>query len=284
MADETLKTEGFEPIYAAHAIEQVAFIVQFDRPFDNETFHTIKALADQFKDELPGNAEIQGFSIAFGVPVVAQAEQNQSINGLVRRSVARDGSLECELRIERSVITFVTTRYTRWSNVWEQANKYLNAILPHYLKSANLIAVGLNYVDKFVWNGDLNKANAKYLLRNDSKYICNHIFETDEFWHSHTGAFIRVDDITRRLLNINLDYLDELRPEGQKRIVSITTTVTDQFNQPGYGAYLSNDNSIGLINTHMQNMHDFGKTVLEDLITENMSKRIALIGQDNVTN
>lgn len=272
---EFIKQAGeFEPIHAAHAIEQVAFVIQFDREFNEQTLAKLRVVAEQFKDDLPGATEIQSIGFAFGAPIASV--QHGQVAGLVRKSVGRDGSLECELRMDKTGITFVTTRYTRWNNAWEQVSKYLKALLPLYLEEANLLAIGLNYVDKFAWVGDPDKCDPALLIQRDSKYISKHIFETKEFWHSHTGVFVRADDHTKRLLNLNVDYLDDFRPDGVKRVVSVTTTVTDQFNQPGYSPLSHDAGNENLIFGHMQTMHVFSKQVFSNLITPEMSNRIAL--------
>lgn len=268
--------EGFEPIHSAHAIEQVAFVIQFNGAITDETLLRISRATAQFNndDDLPGYIEIQGVNFVIGANVPQQT--NNSPSGFIRRSVARDGSLECELRIERNLITFVSTKYSRWNEVWQRVSRYLDLLLPIYFEQLSLSAVGLNYLDKFSWNGDLNKFNAASLLNRNSKYISSHIFDTAEYWHCHTGVFIRSDEQTKRLLNINIDHVDESRPDGIKRIVAITTTVTDQFNQPGYQQFAIGNHTIAMVGTHMQNIHDFGKSVLGDLLAKNMSDRIAL--------
>ena len=185
MTEVIKQVEEFEPIHSAHSIEQVAFVIQFDQEFNDQTLIKLRLAAEQFKDDLPGVTEIQSIGFAFGIQI-APTQQSQ-VAGLVRKSVGRDGALECELRMDKTGITFVTTRYTRWNSAWEQVNKYLEVLLPIYLEKANLLAIGLNYVDKFAWEGDANKCNPALLLQKDSKYVCKHIFETKEFWHSHTG-------------------------------------------------------------------------------------------------
>lgn len=270
---------NFEPIHAAHAIEQVALIVQFDRPFDDATFLSIREVSKQFETELPGKTEIQTMSFAFGMPSAQQLPQQNTPTGLVLRRTAPDGSVDTELRIERTSLTFLTTRYTRWDALKAQSNIYFDVLLPIYLTHARLSAVSMNYIDKFAWNGDLAYFSPNSLLRSESKYLCKHIFETNDFWHSHTGLFIRESDLIKRLLNINIDHLDEARPDGTRRVVSITTVLTDHFNQPSYDVYEGNiDESIVMIKARMQDMHNFGKSVLADLLTEQMSRRIALVG------
>lgn len=279
MTNTVNQTADFEPIHSAHAIEQVAFVVQFDRPFSDAVFSDIREITKQFEAELPGKVEIQSMSFAIGAQPILQSQQHAP-TGLILRRMAPDGSVEIELRIERTSLTFLTTRYTRWDAIWAQATIYFNILLPLYLTQggARLLAVSLNYIDKFAWTGDLANCTPNSLLRQESKYISKHIFETKEFWHSHTGSFIRVSNFVKRLLNINVDYVDELVRDGTRRVISITTVLTDQFNQVGYDEYVANqEESIAMINTRMQDMHVYGKNVLIDLITHQMSQRIALI-------
>lgn len=278
MTNAVNQTANFEPIHAAHAIEQVAFVVQFDRPFDDAVFSEIRKITKQFEAELPGKMEIQSMSFAISGQPVLQSPQHAP-TGLILRRMAPDGSVEAELRIERTSLTFLTTRYTRWDAIWSQATIYFNVLLPLYITQggARLLAVSLNYIDKFAWAGDLANCTPNSLLRQESKYISKHIFETKEFWHSHTGSFIKVSNFVKRLLNVNVDYVDEPVRDGLRRVISITTVLTDQFNQVGYDEYVANqEESIAMINTRMQDMHIYGKNVLNDLITHQMSQRIAL--------
>lgn len=277
MANVVNQTANFEPIHAAHAIEQVAFVVQFDRPFNDSVFSDIKEISKQFETKLPGKMEIQSMSFALGSQPVIQPQQAPT--GLILRRMAPDGSVEAELRIERNSLTFLTTLYSRWDAIWSQASGYFNILLPLYLaqNGVRLLAVSQNYVDKFSWAGVLADCAPHYLLRQESKYVSKHIFDTKEFWHSHTGCFIRMSNFVKRLLNVNVDFLDEPYREGSRRVISITTVLTDQFNQAGHDEYLANQqDTIAMINTRMQDMHLYGKEILRDLITHQMSQRIAL--------
>jgi len=278
MSDVLNQSEQFEPIHAAHAIEQVVFVLQFDDALNDASFLEVREAARQFKtpEDLPGQAEIQGFSIAIGSPM---ATPPSSLGvGIVLHRIGPDGSVENELRVERTSISFRTSLYSRWDAVWSRATKYFQALVPIYARQARLIGISLNFVDKFAWAGGLNECRPGLLLQAKSKYLCGHIFEAKDLWHSHTGAFIEIDKNTKRLLNINVDYLDENRPEGLRRIVAITTVMTDLLDQPGYEPYAMEDKDIiGFVDAHMEGLHVFGKEVLGNIINDEMSRRIALI-------
>lgn len=270
--------QGFEPIHEAHAITQVACILQFTNTISDSEFERAKLKSKDFEIDLPGKNNIteHGFSIQFGNPVQA-APPNVIINGVRRTKSLPDGTIESELRIERSAITFITTRYTRWAKIWEQCAKYFNELLPFYLIDSKINTINLNYIDKFIWTDLPETCNPELLIKNNSKYISQHIFEVKDLWHSHTGAFIPFDDFTKRLVNVNIDCVDELHDETPRRVIAISTSIADHFNQPDYVPFLWNIEPNKVIDDHMQSMHILGKKIVSELITENMCKRIALI-------
>lgn len=270
----------FEPIHAAHAIEQVVFVLQLERALDEASFSNAREAVKQFKVEtdMPGLTAIQTFTLAIG-PSGQVPSPPSSPSGVMLSRTGADGTVEKELRVERDSVTFRSSLYTRWDAVWLQARKYFEAVVPIYAANAKITGISLNYVDKFKWVGDLAECRTNLLLRLGSKYLCPHIFEAKDFWHSHTGVFIRTDDNTKRLLNINVDYLDEIRADDVRRVVSITTVLTDLLNQPGYEpSEIAAKDAVEFLGAHMQGLHVFGKKVFGNIINDEMSKRIALIG------
>lgn len=271
MSDALNTTGQFKPIHDAHAIEQVVFNLQFDRPVDDVIFLEAGKAAEQFLPELPGRNKTQALTFQPGALPVPNS-------GILFRKVAPDGATENELRVDRNSLSFRTTLYSRWDAIWSQANKYFNALIPIYAAQARLIGISISYIDKFEWQGDLTACRPSLLLRAQSRYLCPHVFDAKDFWHSHTGAFIRVDNNTKRLLNINVDYLDESRLDEVRRIVAITTALADQLDQPEYEPYFAEGNDIiKLVDEHMQSLHVFGKEVFGDIINDEMCKRIALV-------
>ena len=202
-----------------------------------------------------------------------------SNNGFVMQRMEPDGTVSSELRLEHSTLFFKTTRYSRWDSVWLQAKKYFSALTPIYAEAVKLSSISINCVDKFVWIGNIADCKPNQLLRAQSGYVSSHVYAADDFWHSHTGAFSRADAQTKRLINVNTDYLDEQVPTGLRRVVAITTVLTDLLNQPGYEEIsVGREVVMGFIDTHMQYLHLLDKKILGDVINDNMSERIALKG------
>lgn len=266
----------FKPVHAAHAIERVSTGIQFAQPLSETDFKEIRKLASAFSDDLPKRVEIQGMMVAFGPP--GGLPDPPLPGGFVLQSMERDGSISSELRVETASITYRTDTYTRWHDVWSNAKKYFDILIPNYLNYSEIVSINLTYVDKFVWDGEISECQPTLLLRNNSEYICSHVYDSGELWHSHTGKFLRVEDKLKRLLNLNIDCLDEKEASGNdKRVVKILTVITDNLNQSGYKPVdIKSDTVINFVDEHMHKLHTFSKNTFSNIICDDMCKRIGL--------
>lgn len=278
MTKDTSSEQQFVPLHDAHAIEQVLVVLQMAHPIDSESLVKVRNIAGQFSGELPGENEIKRLVMTFGQePGIGGQSPPSESPGFVRSRTAPNGVVESELRLEAASITFRTTIYTRWQSIWDQANRYFAAVTEIYADKNQISSVSLNYIDKFVWSGDPAKCSPNQLLKRQSPYICPHVYSLEDLWHSHTGAFLRFDGKTKRLLNVNVDYLHDEPINGPRRLIRISTVLTDMFNQPGYDSFdLSPDDVSGFLTDRMRNLHDFSKSVFADVISENMGRRVAL--------
>lgn len=271
-------TGKFEPIHDAHAIEHVQIIINFAQPLDDVLFgHVRQAMAD-YKAELPGGSELQSIAIAFGqTPGFFAGAPGQISKGFFMQRMAPNGAIEAEVRVEANSITFRTTLYSRWKAVWGQFSKYLKSIGGIYAGNSSVMQVSLSFVDKFVWIGERDSCRPKLLLRPKSLYLCPYVYESPDLWHSHTGAFLPVDEHTKRLLNVNVDYLDEQMVEQPRRIINISTVLTDILNQPGFTPHnLAPAEAFDKLQERLVQLHEQSKYFFGEVISDEMCKRIAL--------
>lgn len=276
MSDTSDQKGYFNPLHEAHSIEQVLFTVQVERPLTDEALSKARQIAAVFKttSELPAIRELQGFTINLGVGAPMPIH-----NGFMLYRTGPDGAPEKELRVERNSITFRTMSYSRWANIWDEAKKYLAPVIPIFLDSNRVTGISLNIFDKFIWHGNKETCRAEYLLSSESKYICHHIFESEDLWHSHTGSFIKINDQTKRLININIDSLDESQDNDSNRIIMIATVLSDLLNQPGYQTFeLDQINAVEEIQSKFHELHKFANDSFKNIINTEIGKRIALIG------
>lgn len=280
------KKHGFEPLHDAHAIEQVVFAVQFHNPLDDAAFKDVCDELGPVTDDLPKKVPVGGPNLA-GSNLIGQnitftfGGATSSIPsipfGMIYQNVERDGTIGIEFRVDRISIVFHTTLYTRWAATRTRARKYFDVVLPKYVAKSRLAGISLNYVDKFVWNGTPADCRPSLLLGANSKFLCPHVYDSPDLWHSHTGAFTRVDEYTKRLLNVNVDYIDEQRSGAPSRTIAISTVLSDLMNQPEFTPLeIKETEAISFFDLRMQQLHDYGKTVFANIINDSMSKRIAL--------
>jgi uncharacterized protein (TIGR04255 family) len=280
----------FEPIHSAHAIEQMAISVQFTRPVDDTAFKNIFDKSESFKETLPGVTPGFGLipfggGVPFGVPFGAGVQfignmpgVHQFPQGITYSKTRPDGTLETDLVLSRQSVTFRTTGYTTWREVWASASKYFESLFPLYIGGFPIASVGLNYLDKFYWVGDIAAVEVSNLIRRGSPYVASHVLTTRDLWHSYTGVFIRADSETKRLLNVNIDCVEDSSPKGDlRRVVSIGTSLTDMFNQPNYDAKTMTDgDGITVFREHLAILHSQSKQAFVQIITDAMCQRIAL--------
>ena len=275
---ETIASRAFEPIHKAHAIDQVAVAVIFDRQLDDDALRAAKEVIGK-PEELPGRTELRGVSIQIGSTSPTPAVPTlPAVAGYGFTKVQPDGFLETELHIQRSAITFRTLFYTRWANVWGQAKRYIDAVLPLYLQSgARLNQVSLNYVDKFVSSALVEECRPTEILKKDSPFLCSNIFGSNDLWHCHSGRFERRNDTTKRLITVNVDFISETIHEQDRRTVVIASVIADLFNQATYSPFdLDPNDAPRTIDACFQGLHEADKDVLRSIISDDMSRRIAL--------
>lgn len=261
----------FEPLHAAHAIDNVQFILNFASTISDVDWLAVLAAAREHKGDFPGEELVTSFAVAVAGTVV------EGKPGIALRRMAPNGAIEEEFVITRGALVYRTSKYVRWAGCWQRAREIFDSVLKAVPEGVVLSNIGQSVVDKFVHQGTPSRNSPQSVLRKGSPYICSHVFERDDLWHSHTGAFIKHDPYTRRLRNINIDYLDDQISGLTMRTLAISIVVSDQFQQQGYEPITTHimDTST-LIDEHMQNLHQENKMILSQLLTAEMARRIAL--------
>lgn len=277
MAIDTAQSGQFEPLHAAHAIEQLVLVLQLNRQLSDEELLSVRRAMISLQSELPATQQLRALNFALinGTPSVAPSEVDA---GLSLSCIGKNGSVEKELKLERQSITYRCTVYTRWAEVRADCLRYFATLLPHFHDDILISALGLTFVDKFVWTGNSKDASPKNLLADDSPYFGRYVFDLNDMWHAHTGAFLSPSVETKRLLNINIDCVDELGSEVPKRVVGISTVATDMLNQPGYApCAIDAHGSLEFLTNRIDQLHSVLKDVFGKLINQDMKARINLL-------
>jgi uncharacterized protein (TIGR04255 family) len=272
----TTTTPGhFEPLHSAHPIDQVAFVLKIAGNLDADGIQRAHKAALEFADDFPGQQQLQTLTLAFGSSVPLQRSKGAA--GWQFQRTDRSGTLEHELRMDSESIFFRTTKYTRWNELWEKVRVYFSKIGPVYADAAALSVIGLNYTDKFVLQGEESADALHGVLRQGSPYFSQSILKAEDLWHTHVGYFDRPNAFTKRLVNLNIDYVDEPKRDGTRRVVKLLTSLTDLFNQEGFEQTdIRAGDVTEVLEKHMLALHDLNKSLLSSVLSDSMLKRIAL--------
>lgn len=273
---------GFKPLHEAHAIEQLIAAVQFDRPIDDAAIRAVSEVMTRFQDALPGRSEIRGMGFQVGplgvTPIAPSTSELPS--GVVRTLSDGRGVVVKELRVDRQSVVFRSLVYTRWDAVWGEAGRYLSELLP-VLGETNVAAYSLAYVDKFVWSGTPETCRPALLLRQGSPYISPGIFDATDLWHCHSGRFVTSGGPSRRLEVVDLDCVDEtdsgMSDAKPVRVVRISTTITDQFNQPGFQSVtMPAAQGTAHLERGFVELHTLLKTVFAAIVSDEAATQVGL--------
>ena len=105
------------------------------------------------------------------------------------------------------------------------------------------------------------------------------VYSAPDLWHSHTGAFLRIDGSTRRLEGVEVEYVDLMKEAHKHRAVVVKINVMDTINIDGYEPLdLDKDETFEFIDQHMEELHELNKKILGSIVIDDMCKRIALEG------
>lgn len=269
----------FEPLHSGHAIEQAAVSVFMDRDVDDSTLSAIRRALGSPPD-LPRRSDVRAMVVPFGPGALpARPAQSGIPSGFALSKFSGDGSVETQVLVDRASLAYHTTQYLGWPATIGHAMKHFEAALPHYVANVALAGVALTYVDKFVCNGSLEECTGAELLYPASPYVSPHVYGAKDLWHSHTGWFFRPTKHIKRLVNVNADFLEEPYGDGIRYAVVIRTALTDLFNQPrSERIEFDTATVVGAVRTHLEDLHTQSKILLSRIISEDMSKRIALLG------
>lgn|GEM_PF-6379787 len=210
----------FEPAHGDHAIVEVAFQLELDRPVDATDVQNLLQLFPRLRDDLPAVRHItqpQAFlpALASGPPVPLGG----SSSGVEFASFRRDGSFEWRfLGLDRS-LTVNCTVYTRWARVWSKARDHLEKALEALSgsKAVSLRAAALEYVDEFLWRGTDDVPVFEEVLDFRSALVPQSLTEPRKYWHLHQGWFASPGELVgqvseppagRILERLNLDSME----------------------------------------------------------------------------
>ena len=269
---------GFRPLGDRHAIQEVVFILNFARPIDGQEMDRFFESHERWKADLPKAERPQFIQLFIGAGVpnrIPPPVPPTAIAPAVFQSFRRDGTLEWQMQANQNWLAVNCLSYTRWDAVSKQACGLLTRALDSF-QSDNLpiVATTLQYIDTFLWEGDLSKYDCGQLLNRNSKLLPKEFSPYGPAWHFHSGAFDLGEgaETGRRLMRrVHIDSQIEGETSTTRMDISLTSDFLD-----GAGGLKSM--SFADSSTELESLHIDNKNILSEIISSDMQNRIALFG------
>jgi len=263
-----------QPFNQNHAIKSMAFALEFSMELEPAVFAELATLHPNFSNELPRIEIPKIIKVNLDSAQIGGSPQSTDIGGVIFDRLMPDGRQELALHIRPDNISFRCTTYSRWADMWQRANRVLQFVLPTIIKYTNIKAIGLQYVDRFIYEGSPNDFRADMLFQNDTKYLAPSVFELSNLWHSHHGYFKNETEPHDYTLHDNINV--GVNDENNRRFVDIDCTHRAMLTEPSDVIDTSLVDNNENLYTYMNALHEINKDILRDLLKDDVKEVINL--------
>lgn len=263
------------PLHDNNAIESVTCGVEWQEALPPNVMASLETVYEAIlKDKLPSKKPLQQY--AFKIDLAGSTElQPPAACGWLFERFEPDGRISHRMQLSPKSLVLTSFIYDRWNTVFKKTLDYMRSFLPLIsVSTGGVTAFVLEYVDLF--NISLNQGETispEFFLRRESKILPASIFEQKSLWHAHHGYFtdIEGEPKRRRLTIANVDLIEENR-SLKLRILTAHRTI--------YSVPISDPNLLegdpALMNTEIDLMHIENKTVISDLLNDEVLKKIGI--------
>lgn len=169
-----------KPLRNNNAIEAMAFVVQLNRPIQADEAAKLFSLKGEIEKILPRFEMMQGHTMMVGGPSLLQ---QSTPNGISAQSFKGDGTPMWMLRAFTNVVIVNCFEYDTWANVWDRAKGLLTQSLRAIASaSLNISGVGLQVVDRFVYDSDPTPYALADVFQADSVYLPPNVARAGAHW------------------------------------------------------------------------------------------------------
>lgn len=264
------------PFTKEHAIKAMAFVIEFSNEFQQEAYNELQGIEKSLLEELPRKLSHRALIINVGLDEAGASNLHagESAGGFTLDKVMADGTPEWALTVQNNFVRVLCNKYERWDSTWSKARTYFAGVLPILLGHSTVKAVTLQYVDEFFIEGNIQEFTPDKLFRPESRYLTPIIFESKDLWHSHSGKLEKISETEKVLNVVNVSLVTE--NDSLKSQIVMTHKI-DSIN----GTSLSDNNNtsdfLKETDAYMNQMHDFDKNILAELINEKHTQMIGLV-------
>jgi uncharacterized protein (TIGR04255 family) len=279
-----MSVPSVRPFTPNHSINEVAFVISFAQVLSEDNLRRLKELEPQYTNDLPKVEEIQ----ASGFQISSENGQMEPLpNRLASVSFKKfndKGELKWALRAEQNILVVNCLDYSGgWKDVWPRVLSYLSIAIPTIISAENsIVSLGLQYIDKFIYEGDFDLYQSDAIFNLDSIYLNAQINASGPLWHLNQGWFSEVPSLplirTLNKLNITAALADK------EHITTIEHNANMQFRNPFSNKKSLFDDKIAgdiAFKYYFDHLHLANKKVLSQLLNDERIKDIKLFGEMN---
>jgi uncharacterized protein (TIGR04255 family) len=266
----------FQPIYQAHAIVEMVVFFELAYGLEGHMAHLLSIRSDMAQD-FPSSDILQSIEISF------PQNQDPKNGGIELRRYKPDGTPEWLIRIISRTISIHCLEYTRWQDVWPKINQYISTIFARLSETGlQLSAVGLKYIDQFIFEGDIKDYDLSHLFKKDTSLLNSRAFSSGAHWHCHCGWFQEMPGLGKVLSQMNTTGIAQDEQHGVIVIDHTFTLHAQTQDVPLATCLLPDLAGEDARSNIVKEMHRANKCLLGELLVDSMQQRISLCPGDTL--
>ncbi|NYH13409.1 TIGR04255 family protein [Paraburkholderia bryophila] len=274
--------EALHPFAGDHAVQSVAFVLEWASPLDTAALKAVRQLAPRFQASFPVVQEQRQITVKVEATAGGRSPKHKAaatpateLGGIqfIHNSGHAPGTFTRMIQVQRKNCLVALNEYSRWDTVWPRVQGWLEALLPIVLSGRALSAITLQYQDVFYWREDVSRLDLREVFRAGSSYLPPNCLDQKSAWHSHHGFIEDIDgEWPGHLLNnVNVNVGDL---NGQRQIgTMLTHKVT--FGSPVW----TQERATDALSSVMPMLHRINKSTLQDVFSDAVREKIGLTVQ-----
>lgn len=261
---------AWRSLHPNHAIERVRLIFRFVDPLPNKLVRRLGAEVEDHREKLGFQSKNshRGRQFNIGLEGVSVEPSSEELSRWdIRRTSVADTVIET-LAVESGSVTYEAADYSGWQTFTERFEVVAMPSLRGAMEAVDLGIVILEYVDRFIFDGESTDAAPTEIFDGIENLIHADALNGTKLWHLHRGWFENIDDI-ELLINQNIDAQDAEIPQKEK-IRSLQIYTKTELRQIPQGVDFSD------VKQHLDTMHSRSKEVFASLLTVEMRAAIGI--------
>lgn len=266
------KNLSWESLHSSHAVERVRFEIVFAEALPKKVVDGIGRASDAKLRDLRFGARqerhVTNFVIGGPLPGGAQLP-TQTHTGWQAVRERAPGQIVEAISLDGASMIYESTEYRGWEKAFGRFKNLTKDILSEAAKVVNAAAIIHDYTDRFVFQGDAEKAAPVELLSEAVLAgLPESVLSGGELWHVHRGWF-ELGNGTKYLINQNFDAQQGKSP-SQKDVRSLQIYTKAEQRADGTEVDISD------LDANFNHMHLRCNAIVAAALSREMATRVGL--------